>query len=260
MTPTAPIELKSRAEIEIMRRANLIVYEVLQTLSEMVVPGATTAEINAKAAELTREKGATPAFLGYPAHSAKTPPFPGVICASINDAIVHGIPNDQPLKEGDILSIDYGCVFDGYYGDSAVTIPVGTVPDRIEKLLKLTNQSLHDAIAQCVPGNRIGDISNAVQSRVEPAGFGVVREFVGHGIGKRMHEPPAIPNFGKSGQGRVLKAGMVIAIEPMVTAGAYETKLLPDGWTAVTRDGSFAAHFEHTVAITDQGPYVLSMP
>ncbi len=254
------IQLKSKAEIEIMRKAGMIVYEVLQVLREMVAPGVTTLDLDRKALELTEKAGAKPAFLNYPASNRKAPPFPGVICASKNDAIVHGIPDSVPLKEGDIISIDYGCTFEGFYGDSATTVPVGKIEPLHEKLLQVTEQSLQDAITQCQAGNRIGDIGYAVQSRVEKHGFGIVREFVGHGIGRAMHEPPHVPNFGAAGQGRILKPGLVIAIEPMITTGSFETKLLEDGWTAVTRDGSFAAHFEHTVAITDSGPYVLSRP
>jgi len=254
------IQLKSKAEIEIMRHANLIVYEVLQTLKEMVVPGVTTLDLDRKAAELTRARGAKPAFLNYPAASVDVAPFPGVICSSVNEVIVHGIPNGVPLNEGDIVSIDYGCCYEGFFGDSAVTVAVGTVSETAQKLLQVTAQSLEDAIAQCQSGNRIGDVSAAVQERVEQNGFGIVREFVGHGIGRAMHEPPHVPNYGSVGQGRLLRPGLVIAIEPMVTVGSYETRVLADGWTAVTRDGSLAAHFEHSVAITEDGPYVLSRP
>lgn len=254
------IQLKTKAEIELMRRANMLVYEVLQALKEMVRPGVTTGELDFRAGELTRANNAQSAFLGYPASRSDVKPFPAYICASVNDAIVHGLPNDEPLKEGDIVSIDYGCVVDGFYGDSAITVPVGHISPRAMELLDVTNESLGLAIDQCQKGKRIGDISSAVQTRVEAAGFGVIREFVGHGIGRAMHEPPHVPNYGRPGQGRVLKPGLVIAIEPMVAAGSFETKLLEDGWTAVTSDGSLAAHFEHTVAITDTGPYVLSRP
>ncbi len=254
------IQLKSKDEIELMRKANMIVFEVHQALREMVVPGVTTRDLDEKAKELCLKKGAKPAFLGYPASSPSVQDFPGVICASPNEVIVHGIRNDVPLKEGDIISIDFGCCIDGFFGDAAVTHGVGKIDKAAEELLKVTSDSLEDAIVQCRAGNRIGDISHAVQTRVESRGFGVVREFVGHGIGRNMHEPPHVPNFGKAGQGRVLKPGLVLAIEPMVTAGTFETRILEDGWTAVTRDGSLAAHFEHTVAITDGDPYVLSRP
>ncbi len=252
------IQLKSKAEIELMRRANIIVRDVLALLVEMVKPGITTAVLDRKARELTEQRKAVPAFLGYPSSHKQTPAFPGVICASVNDAIVHGVPNERPLVEGDILSIDYGCLYEGFYGDSATTVAVGKSSPTAEKLLRVTKESLWDGIEQCLPGKRIGDISAAVQQRVESNGLHVVREFVGHGIGREMHEPPQIPNFGKSGQGRALRPGLVIAIEPMVTVGSFETKLLDDGWTAVTKDGSFAAHFEHTVAVTEGKPFVLS--
>lgn len=254
------IQLKSKAEIDIMRRANMIVHDVLQALAEMVAPGVTTADLNAKAAEMTKAANAEPAFLNYPAVSKGVPPFPGVICASVNEVIVHGIPDNRPLAEGDILSIDYGCCYQGFFGDAAVTVPIGKVSAEAEKLLRVTAQSLDDAIAQCRAGNRIGDISGAVQERVEKNGFGIVREFVGHGIGRAMHEPPHVPNFGTRGQGRVLRPGLVLAIEPMVTAGSHEAMVLEDGWSAATRDGSLAAHFEHSVAITESEPIVLSRP
>lgn len=252
--------LKSKSEIEIMRAANMIVYEVLQELAAMVKPGVTSSDLNQKAAELTKAKGAKPAFFGYPSRTPNVPDFPGVICASRNEAIVHGVPDTQPLVEGDIISIDYGCEFQGFFGDSAITVPVGKISQGAERLLKTTKESLEDAIEMCLAGNRIGDISAAVQKRVEKNSFGIVREFVGHGIGREMHEAPQVPNYGQAGQGRILKPGLVLAIEPMVTAGAYQTKILEDGWTAVTKDGSLAAHFEHTVAITEGKPYVLSRP
>lgn len=254
------IILKSNAEIEIMRRANMIVFEVHEELAKHVSPGISTAELDAIALEKCTSLGALPAFLNYPAPNPNVRPFPGVICASVNDAIVHGVPNKKKLESGDILSIDFGCCFDGFYGDSARTYAIGEVSEQAKKLMATTEASLELAIKQCLVGKRIGDISNAVQSCVEKEGYGVVREFVGHGIGRSMHEAPQVPNFGKPAQGRQLRAGMVLAIEPMVTAGSYETKILDDGWTAVTRDGSLAAHFEHTVAITDKGPYILSRP
>lgn len=254
------IQLKSKADIEKMRRANMLVWEVHQALAEIVKPGVTTKQLDEKAHEICLAAGATPAFLGYPASSPNVAPFPGVICASVNEVIVHGIPDDVPLKEGDVLSIDFGCCVEGFFGDAAVTHAVGEITDSAARLLSATQESLERAIEQCFAGKRIGDISHAVQTCVEPQGFGVVREFVGHGIGRKMHEPPHVPNFGRPGQGRLLKPGMVIAIEPMVTEGGFETKILEDGWTAVTRDGSVAAHFEHSVAITDGEPLVLSRP
>ena len=254
------LQLKTKAEIDLMRKANMITFEVHEILAAMVAPGVTTKDLDRKAAELTKERGAIPAFLDYPSRTAGIAAFPGVICASLNDVIVHGIPNDVPLKNGDIISIDYGCCYEGFFGDSARTIAVGAISKTAEKLLDVTMASLEDAIRECQPGHRIGDISYAVQSRVEKNGFGIVREFVGHGIGRAMHEPPQVPNFGRPGQGRLLRAGIVLAIEPMVTVGAHETKTDDDGWTARTKDGSLAAHFEHTVAITEKGPFVLSRP
>ena len=238
----------------------MIVYEVHQELSKNIVPGATTLELDIIAKEKCESLGASPAFLDYPSPNPKVPPFPGVICASVNHEIVHGVPNSRKLESGDILSIDFGCCFEGYYGDAARTYPVGEISADAKKLLDVTEDSLELAINQCRAKNRIGDISNAVQSRVEAEGFGVVREFVGHGIGSKMHEPPQVPNFGKPSVGRLLKVGMVLAIEPMITSGDYAARIESDGWTASTVDGSLAAHFEHTVAITVNGPRVLSRP
>lgn len=238
----------------------MIVYDVHQHLAEMLKPGVTTKDLDARAHEICKKNGALPAFLGYPCSQKGCSPFPGVICASPNAVIVHGIPDDVPLVEGDILSIDFGCSVDGYFGDSARTHAIGKITAEAEKLLKITELSLERAIEQCKVGNRIGDISSAVQQEAERNGFGIVREFVGHGIGSSMHEAPPVPNFGRARQGRPLKVGMVLAIEPMVTAGSFKVKLLNDGWTAKTSDNSLAAHFEHTVAITEKGPWVLSRP
>lgn len=254
------IILKNTNQLQLMRRANMIVYEVHEHLAELVKPGVTTKDLDQAAKELCEKKGAKPAFLNYPCSQKEGKPFPGVICSSPNSVIVHGIPDNVPLSAGDILSIDFGCSIDGYFGDSARTHPVGEISDAAEKLLRVTEQSLERAIEQCVVGNRIGDISSAVQNVAERNGFGVVREFVGHGIGSQMHEAPPVPNFGRARQGRPLKAGMVLAIEPMITAGSFKVKILPDGWTAKTMDDSLSAHFEHTVAITDKGPWVLSRP
>ena len=254
------IVLKNSDQIEKLRAANLIVWEVHQELAEMLRPGVSTAELDERARKLCESAKAKPAFLGYPAHKPGIADFPGVLCTSVNEEIVHGIPGDRVLKEGDIISIDFGCQKDGFFGDAAVTHPIGKVTPEAERLLQVTEESLACAIEQCVVGKRLGDISHAVQTRVEAAGFGIVREFVGHGIGEAMHEPPHVPNFGKSGRGRRLKAGMVLAIEPMVTAGDFSVKLRSDGWTAVTADASLSAHFEHSVAICDKGPYILSKP
>ncbi|MCL4127469.1 UNVERIFIED_CONTAM: hypothetical protein GTU68_016359 [Idotea baltica] len=238
----------------------MVVWEVHQALRESVKPGVTTAELNEEALRMCKAAGAEPAFLGYPSGKRSVPAFPGVLCTSVNEEIVHGIPNERPLREGDILSIDFGCCLEGYFGDAAVTHAIGQISDEATELLRITEESLELAIQQCVPGKRIGDISHAVQNCVEKKGFGVVREFVGHGIGENMHEPPHVPNFGKAGRGFSLKPGMVLAIEPMITAGDFAVKMLSDGWTAVTSDGSLSAHFEHSVAITDSEPYVLSRP
>jgi len=254
------IQLKSKKEIDLMRRAGAIVFEVLHTLKHACKPGVTTKDLDELALKLTLDRGAVSAFLNYPASSKDTIPFPGVICASKNEVIVHGIPDNVPLKEGDILSIDYGCSLDGWFADSALTVRIGKVSDDAERLLTATEDSLLLAIDQCFANNRIGDISNAVQKRVEREGLSVVREFVGHGIGNRMHEPPAIPNFGQPKQGRALRPGMVLAIEPMITVGTYVTEVLADGWTAITADHSLAAHFEHTVAITEGLPVVVTLP
>lgn len=255
------ITLKTESEISKMRKANLVVARVLRELKEMVAPGVSTADLDSKAMSICKEENVRPAFLGYPAMSPDVSPFSGVICASVNEEIVHGVPNPlKKLKEGDVISIDFGCEYEGYFGDAAVTVPIGEVAPNVKKLLEATEHSLNLAIEQCRAGNRIGDISNAVQSHVEKLGFNVVREFVGHGIGTAMHEPPHVPNFGSAGKGRILKPGMVLAIEPMVVEGSFSVKILEDGWTAVTADGGFAAHFEHSVAITKGAPIVLSLP
>lgn len=258
MSGSQGIQLKTKAELEKMRRAGAVVRQVLNRLSELTKPGVSTADLDEEARVLAEKLGAVPAFLNYPHSKEGYPAFPAVICASVNEEIIHGIPNKNPLKEGDILSIDFGCSLDGYFGDSAVTVPIGKASQAAEKLMSVTKTSLQLALQECIAGGRIGDISHAVQSYVEGHGFGIIRDFVGHGIGAKMHEPPQIPNFGSPKQGRILKPGMTLAVEPMVSAGSYKTKILDDGWTAVTKDGSLAAHFEHTVAITEKGPYVLT--
>lgn len=245
------IILKSPEEIEIMRRSNLIVAEILQVLKESVSPGLTTMDLERITGEEVRKRKARPAFKGYRG-------YPYCLCTSVNNEVVHGMPSKRVLKEGDILSIDFGVLFDGFYGDSAVTVPVGGVPAGAKRLMDVTEASLEAAIEAAREGNRLMDISSAVQRYVEREGFSVVREFVGHGIGRELHEPPQVPNFGTPGRGIRLKAGMVLAIEPMINMGGPEVKVLDDGWTAVTKDGSLSAHFEHTVAITPEGPYVLS--
>jgi methionyl aminopeptidase len=245
------ITRKSAPELELMRAANGLVASVLAALRRLVAPGVSTLELDVVAERQVLEAGAVPAFKGY--HG-----YPATLCASVNDAVVHGIPSATPLVEGDIVSIDMGVVLDGFYGDSAITVPVGQVPDRTTDLLRVTRESLDLAIEQMRVGGHVSDIGHAVQRHVEANGFAVVREFVGHGIGATLHEEPQIPNYGEPGRGPVLASGMVFAIEPMVTMGAPAVKVLDDRWTAVTRDGSLAAHFEHTVAVTDSGPRVLS--
>lgn len=244
---------KSPGEIEKMRRSGGMVRQVLNHVRGLVVPGATTMDLEKAADKLIADLGAKPAFKGYYG-------YPCVLCTSINEEIVHGIPSEKRvLKAGDIVSIDCGVVFDGYYGDAAITVPVGdTVTASLKKLLEVTEASLYKGIEQVKIGNTVGHVGSAIQKHVEAAGFSVVREFVGHGIGTKLHEAPQIPNFGKKGQGAELTEGMVLAIEPMVNSGRPEAKVLSDKWTAVTVDGSYSAHFEHCVAVTKQGPMILT--
>jgi len=250
------ITLKTPEEIEIMRAANVIVAEVLATLRRQVGPGVTTADLDRVAEEMTRQRGATPAFKGYaPAGRA----FPRSVCTSINDEVVHGIPSERRvLREGDLIGLDFGVCFRGFYGDSAVTVAVGDADPEAERLMHVTEEALWAGIEQVRAGNRLGDVSAAIQERVERDGFSVVREFVGHGIGRRLHEEPQVPNYGKRDRGVRLREGMVLAIEPMVNAGAPDVRVKEDGWTAVTMDGRRSAHFEHSVAVTGGEPYVLS--
>ncbi len=245
------IVCRSAAELERLARVNALVARVLAELSAMIAPGVTTAEVDALAERRLREAGAEPAFKGY--HG-----FPATICASVNEQVVHGIPSSRKLRAGDIVSVDLGAKLDGFYGDSAVTVPVGQVAPDAVKLLEVTRQSLHEALAVVKAGARLSDIGAAVQRHVEANGFSVVREFVGHGIGSTLHEEPQIPNYGTPGRGPRLAEGMVLAIEPMVNLGQAGVKVLSDGWTAVTKDGSLSAHFEHTVAVTADGCRVLT--
>jgi len=246
------IVCRSASEIERMRRANQFVAGVLAELEAMVAPGVTTADLDRAAERLTREGGAEPAFKGYRG-------YPATLCASVNEEVVHGIPSaGRALRPGDIVSLDMGVKLDGFYGDSAVTVPVGPVPPATQALLAATREALDLGIAQAQVGGRLSDIGHAIQACVEGHGFSIVREFVGHGIGERLHEEPQIPNYGTPGRGPKLTVGMVLAIEPMVAMGRPETRVLGDGWTAVTRDGSLAAHFEHTIALTPDGPLVLT--
>ena len=249
------IELKSPDEIDKMSRASKIVAEVLEALRGQVRPGVSTEELDQFAEKFIMDRGGVPAFKGY---RVRDRVYHHTLCTSINDAVVHGIPSKQTLKEGDIIGLDLGVIVDGYYGDAAITVPVGTIPPSVTRLLQITEESLYKGIAQAVVGHRISDISHAVQAHAEASGFSVVTEFVGHGIGRRLHEEPQIPNYGEPGKGPRLKAGMALAIEPMINFGRPETRCLEDGWTAVTSDGSLSAHFEHTIAVTDAGPRILT--
>jgi len=245
------IVCKSHQELEVMDRANLVVQEVLARLAEMVEPGLATSRLNDVGEEICRERGVQPAFKGYRG-------FPASVCVSLNDEVVHGIPSeDRRLEEGDIVSLDFGVRLDGYYGDGAITIPVGKVSEDASRLMRITLESLEKGVEQAQPGAHLSNISAAVQSHVESEGFGVVREFVGHGIGTKLHEEPAVPNFGIAGNGPTLRPGMVLAIEPMVTAGSWKVKTGDDKWTVTTQDGSLAAHYEYSVAITEGGPWIL---
>lgn len=245
------IVLKSPREIERMRTSCTIVAEILALLADHVRPGVTTQDLEEIALKETVKHRAIPAFKGYCN-------YPSALCCSPNQQVVHGIPNRKPLENGEILSLDFGVLYDGYYGDAAVTLPVGTVEKRIGKLLSVTEESLYRGIEKAYPGNRLFDISHSIQAHVESNGFSVVRDFVGHGIGKKLHEDPQIPNYGTPGHGVMLKPGMVLAIEPMINLKSHEVKVLEDGWTVVTVDGSWSAHFEHTVAITENGPDILT--
>ena len=246
------IILKSPREIDLMRDANKIVAETHEYLAEKIKPGISTADINKLADEFIRDKNAIPSFKDYQG-------FPAAVCVSINEEVVHGIPDERRiLNSGDIVSIDIGTLYQGFNGDAARTIAVGDVDDEVQRLLDVTEKSLMLGIEQAVKGNRLTDISNSVQKHVEGNGFAVVRDYVGHGIGRDMHEDPQIPNFGPPGRGPILKTGMTLAIEPMVNIGGHEVETLDDGWTVVTKDKSFSAHFEHTIAITDDKPEILS--
>jgi methionyl aminopeptidase len=246
------ITLKSPSEIAVMLRAGQILAEVMARLPAVVKPGVSTLAIDTEAEVLIRRRGATPAFKGYLG-------YPATVCVSINSEVVHGIPSaDRWLGQGDIVSLDIGCIVDGYYADCAATVAVGEVAASVRALLDVTRQSLDLAIDACRVGRRLSDVSHVVQAHVESHGLAVVRAFVGHGIGRALHEEPAVPNFGDPGRGPRLRPGMVLAIEPMVTMGTPEVEVQEDGWTAVTRDGSLSAHFEHTVAITEHGPAVLT--
>ena len=246
------IYYKSDREITLMREGGRILAEVVERLRALARSGVSTLEIDESVEAFIRKRGALPAFKGYRG-------FPATVCISINDEVVHGIPSPRRrLKDGDIVGFDLGCIVEGYYADCAVTLPIGEIPAAVQKLLDVTRESLELAIVECRPDRRLSDVSHAVQRHVEAHGFGVVRAFVGHGIGRALHEEPQVPNFGEPGRGPRLRPGMVLAIEPMVTMGSHEVRVLDDGWTAVTMDGSLAAHFEHTIAVTESGPEVLT--
>ncbi len=241
------IILKTPDEIEIMARASKLVAETLQVLKREVRPGITTDDLDKIAEDSIRSGGGVPAFKGYRN-------YPKTLCASVNEEVVHGIPSKRELKEGEIIGLDLGAIIDGFYGDSAMTLPVGRIPPRVAELLRVTEEALEAGIAQAIVGNRLSDVSHAIQRHAEAAGFSVVTEFVGHGIGRQLHEEPQIPNYGKPGSGPRLQVGMVLALEPMVNMGKSGVRILDDAWTAVTKDGSLSAHFEHTIAIQASGP------
>ncbi|MGA2150563.1 MAG: type I methionyl aminopeptidase [Geobacteraceae bacterium] len=245
------IILKSPQEIARMKVPCRIVAEVLEILKGAAKPGVTTLALNQIAEKEAGKRSAKPAFKGYSG-------YPHALCCSLNEQVVHGMPSGRKLVEGDILSIDFGVVYDGFYGDAALTLPIGEISESAQRLLRVTEESLYAAIAATQPGNRLSDISYAVQSYVEPKGYSVVRDFVGHGIGRNLHESPQIPNFGRPGRGVRLKSGMVLAIEPMINEKGPDVRVLEDGWTAVTCDGGLSAHFEHTVAVTEEGPEILT--
>ena len=246
------IHLKSAREIEVMKGASKIVAEILIELRENCREGATTADLDQIAEELILKKKATPAFKGYRG-------FPASLCISVNDEVVHGIPSTKrALKNGDVVGFDFGVIYDGYYGDSAMTVAIGEIPPEVESLVKVTEQSLYRAIEQAMPGNYISDISSAVQQVAEANNFGIVREFCGHGIGRSLHEDPPVLNYVQNGKGPKIKAGMVLAIEPMINLGTEKVQVLEDGWTVITADGKPSAHFEHTIAITANGPEILT--
>lgn len=246
------ITIKSPREIEIMRRSGKITAKTLTLLMKTARAGMTTAEIDRMAEESIRSMGGVPTFIGYHGYRHS-------ICLSINEEVVHGIPGPRVLRDGDLLSLDLGTTFEGYVSDSAVTIPIGNVSAEAERLMRVTQECLMLGIAQMQQGNRLGDIGHAIQQHAESHGYGVVRQLVGHGVGTRLHEEPQVPNFGHAGHGTMLRPGLVLAIEPMITEGSYDVETLDDGWTVVTEDGKLAAHFEHTIVVTDDGPKILTL-
>lgn len=252
---TSLVTRKSSEQIATMRRAGIVVAEMLARTRAAVRPGVTTGELDRIARQVLKERGAASSFLGY-----GDPPFPATICTSVNDEIVHGIPGRRKLREGDIVSIDAGAIVEGWHADAAITVPVGRASAPALELIRVTEEALYMAVEQLRPGKRLGDVGAAVQAHAESHGYAVVRSHVGHGIGTEMHQPPQVPNFGTPGTLREIHVGLVVAIEPMVNAGAAATRLLEDSWTVATTDGSLSAHFEHTVAVTEEGPVILTLP
>lgn len=252
------IILRSGEEIEKMRRAGKLVADALAAVAQATGPGVTTLELDELAEKIIRDGGGRPAFKGYQPGFISCGPFPATLCTSLNDEVVHGIPDGRPLAEGDLLSVDTGVELDGYFGDAAVTITVGAVSPEARRLTEVTRRAMQAGVAMCRAGNHLSEISHAVQELAEAEGYNVVRRFVGHGIGSQMHEDPPVPNYGAAGTGPVLKRGMVLAIEPMVNAGTFEVQASPDCWPVLTKDGSLSAHFEHTVAVTENGPDILT--
>ena len=250
------IVIKSPQEIATLREAGRITAKALEAVRQAISPGATTADLDAAAEEVIHKHGAIPTFKGYPGPY----PFPATICASINDQLVHGIPGKRRLKSGDIISIDCGSTFEGFVGDAAITVGVGEISPEAQRLIKVTEQALFEGIRMMRAGNRVGDVSAAIQQHVEAEGFHVTREYTGHGVGRMMHEGPQVPNYGIPNHGLVLRPGMTIALEPMVLVGTAQTRVLPDQWTVVSADGSLTAHYEHTVAVTDNEPFILTLP
>ncbi len=252
------IIIKSKREIDCLRRSNRIVAHIFREINKMVQPGITTMELDQEAERLIRARGGIPAFKGYKPIGYRSE-FPASMCISVNEEVVHGVPGPRKLKGGDIVSLDVGVLFDGYYGDAAITLPVGNVREEARRLIEVTERALYVGIEQAKVGSRLSDISHAIQDYAEGHGFSVVRDFVGHGIGKSLHEDPQIPNFGPPHQGPRLKEGMVLALEPMINAGTWQVTRLEDEWTVVTTDGNLSAHFEHSIALTDGEPEILSM-
>ena len=251
------VEIKTPDQIAVMREAGLVVARTLEVLREAVSPGVTTAELDTLAHDTIRDQGATSNFLGYGAHRG-VGGFPGVICTSVNDEVVHGIPGRRTLRDGDVISIDCGAIVDGWHGDAATTVAVGDAPEEVTELMRVTEEALWRGIAAASLGGRVGDISDAVEASIALSGFGIVDGYTGHGIGSAMHQPPDVPNIGGRARGPKLEPGLVLAVEPMVTLGSPRTRTLADDWTVVTADGSWSAHFEHTFTLTDTGPWVLT--